>query len=404
MHKCLVCNNKIFNQILNLKKQPLANSLRIKKSDKQKKYPLNLVHCKKCSTVQLDYVVNPKKLFENYVWKTNSSKFVKIYAKEFFNKFNKKLNKNSKILEIASNDGTFLRDFKKKNHFVIGVDPAKNIAQIANNANIKTIPKFFNLKTSKNIKKNYGKFDFVFARNVIPHVKEINSIIKGVNNIMNDKGICAIEFHYSGKILDELHYDSIYHEHLHYFTIKTISKIFGKFNLFPFDVFKSPISGGSLVISFSKKRIKKSTNLNKLIKKENLKKYNSYKTWKNFGTKSQIHKEILVKIIEKFKNKKYQIIGYGASARSSTVINYADINEKSVEYIIDNNPLKKNKFSPGTNIKIISFSEIKKSFKKLCIIIFAWNFKDEIINSLKKFRIKAKLIIPFPNKVIVYEI
>ena len=112
MHKCLVCSNKKFNQILNLNKQPLANSLRVKKNFKQKKYPLNLIHCKKCSTVQLDHVVDPKKLFKKYVWTTNSSKFVKTYAKEFFKKFDKKLSRNSKILEIASNDGTFLKYFK----------------------------------------------------------------------------------------------------------------------------------------------------------------------------------------------------------------------------------------------------------------------------------------------------
>ena len=404
MHKCLVCSNKKFNQILNLNKQPLANSLRVKKNFKQKKYPLNLIHCKKCSTVQLDHVVDPKKLFKKYVWTTNSSKFVKTYAKEFFKKFDKKLSRNSKILEIASNDGTFLKYFKKNKNLVIGVDPAKNIAKIANKSKIKTIPKFFNFSESKKIKKKYGKFDFVFARNVIPHVKEINSIIRGINNLLFDKGICSIEFHYSGKILDELHYDSIYHEHLHYFTIKTISKIFKKFNLFPFDVFKSPISGGSLVMTFSKKNIKKTKNLNKLISKENIKKYNSYKTWKSFGIKSQNHRNALNKIIEKFKIREYKIIGYGASARSSTLINYAGINEKSLEYIIDNNPLKKNKFSPGTNIKIKGFSKNIKSFKKICIIIFAWNFKDEIINSLKKFRVNAKLIIPFPNEIRIYEI
>ena len=177
MHKCLICNNVKFNQILNLRKQPLANSLRKEKKIKQIKYPLNLVQCKKCTTVQLDHVVNPKKLFENYVWTTNSSVSVNIYAKYFFNKFNKLLKKKSKILEIASNDGTFLKYFYKKGHTVIGVDPAKNIAKIANKQKIKTLPEFFNYSTSMKIKKDNGKFDFVFARNVFETDSATFSII-----------------------------------------------------------------------------------------------------------------------------------------------------------------------------------------------------------------------------------
>lgn len=404
MHKCLICNYKKFNQVLNLKKQPLANSLRFNKKKKQKKYPLNLIQCKNCSTVQLNYIVNPKQLFENYVWTTNSSKAINNYAKFFFNKFNKVLKKKSKVLEVASNDGTFLRYFKQKKHFIIGVDPAKNIAKIANKNRIKTLPKFFNFKTSNSIKKKYKKFDFIFARNVIPHVKEINSIIKGIYNLLEDTGTCAVEFHYAGKIIDELHYDSIYHEHLHYFTIKTISKLFAKFKLYPYNVFKSPISGGSLVIYFSK-TIKKKTNfLEKLIKIENQKKYNSFKTWNNFGIKSYSHKKKLFKILKSYKNKDYQIIGYGASARSSTVINYTGLNEKIINYIIDNNPLKMNKYSPGTGIKIQKFSQNLISNRKLCLVIFAWNFKDEIIRSLKKSKVKTKLLIPFPNKITVHEI
>ena len=404
MHKCLICNNVKFNQILNLQKQPLANSLRKEKKIKQIKYPLNLVQCKKCTTVQLDHVVNPKKLFENYVWTTNSSVSVNIYAKYFFNKFNKLLKTKSKILEIASNDGTFLKYFDKKGHKVIGVDPAKNIAKIANKQKIKTLPEFFNYSTSTKIKKDNGKFDFVYARNVLPHVKEINSIIKGIDNILEDSGSCAIEFHYAGKILKELHYDSIYHEHLHYFTIKTISTAFAKFNLYPYDIFKSPISGGSLVISFSKKHIKKTLNFKKLIKEENIKKYNSFKKWKDFGIKSKNHKNNLIKVIEECQNEKYEIIGYGASARSSTVINYAGFNHRTIKYIIDNNPLKIKKFSPGSDIQIRKISKKTKLINKLCIVLFAWNFKDEIIKSLKSFKIKAKIIIPFPKKITINEI
>ena len=404
MHTCLICNSSKFNNILDLKKQPLANSLRKNKNSKYNKYPLHLVQCKLCSTVQLDYIVDPKKLFKNYVWTTSSSKAVKVYAEFFCNKFNSILKTKSKILEIASNDGTFLKYFKQKKHNVIGIDPAKNIAKIANQKNIPTISRFFNFQSAKFIKKKYNKFDFIFARNVIPHVKEINSIIKGIKSLLVDSGTCAVEFHYSGKILDELHYDSIYHEHLHYFTIKTITKLFNKFKLYPYDAFKSPISGGSLVVYFSKKQKKKSNFFKRLIQNEKIKKYNNFLTWKKFGQKSNLHKEKLKELIRSYKEKNYKIIGYGASARSSTVINYTNLNEKIVDFIIDNNPLKRNRFSPGTSIEIKKFSKNIRKYRKLLIIIFAWNFKNEIIMSLKKSKIKSKLLIPFPKKITIHEI
>jgi len=270
--QCRICGSKSLKEVLNLQNQPSSNALRKKLSDKEHKIPLKLLYCQKCSTTQLSATANPKYLFNHYVWVTETSKSAKEYSNLFFKRVIKKTKKNSFVVEIASNDGTFLKPFKKSGRSVLGIDPAKNIAKIANKKGINTLSKFFNNECAKDIIKNSSNADIVFARNVIPHVKDIHSIVNGINTLLSKDGTAIIEFHYSKIIQDELHYDSIYHEHLFYFTLKTMTNLFKQYGLYAYDVDKSPISGGSLVLYFSKSKLLISKNLNDLVKEEKIKK------------------------------------------------------------------------------------------------------------------------------------
>lgn len=403
--RCRLCKSDKLNIFFNLGNHQPSNSLKKKINEIIPSIPLKLLFCKSCKTVQLSDTANPKLLFEKYVWVTGTSDGAKKYAKVFYSRVKKKLTKKKNfICEIASNDGTFLNIFKKKGNKVLGIDPAKNISIVANKNGIKTLPEFFDENLSNKIKQSYGSPDLIFARNVIPHVEGIISIVKGISNLIHKDGKVAIEFHYSKKILDELHYDSIYHEHLFYFSIHTLTNLFKKYKLFPFDVDISPISGGSLVIYFSKKRKTIKTKLKKLINYEKKIKINSLKTWKKFQNDSKKHSEKLLNLIKNIKLN-YKIFGYGASARSSTLLNYAKINHAYLDFIVDKNPLKSNKFTAGTNIKIISPLLAKKKIKnyKYCILL-AWNFRREIIEELKKLKFKGKVIVPLPNKTKIYEI
>jgi len=230
-------------------------------------------------------------------------------------------------------------------------------------------------------------------------VRDIKSIVKGMSELLTNKGTAIIEFHYAKIIQDELHYDSIYHEHLFYFTIETISKVFIKYGLYPYDVDKSPISGGSLVLYFSKTKNKVSSKLKKLIQNEKSNKVNEYFKWKKFAVKSIIHSKKLKSKIQKLV-KKNKVIGYGASARSSTLLNFCQINDNILNQIVDKNKLKKNKFTPGTNIKIIDYEQIKNDIKNYKIIfVLAWNFKREIMRDLNKIGYKGKYLLPLPNKI-----
>jgi hypothetical protein len=397
---CRICGSIKLKKIINLNDQPPANSLH-KKNVSIKNVPLELLYCLKCHTAQLSATVNPKYLFNNYLWLTSTSTTAKKYSDFFFNKINQKIKERSFIVEIASNDGTFLRPFKKSGHKILGVDPAKNIVNIAKKQKINTICNFFNYKTSKKILKNNGHADIVIARNVIPHVKDIHSIIKGISSLLSEKGIAVIEFHYAKIIIDELHYDSIYHEHLFYFTIETITNIFGKYLLKPFDIFRSPISGGSLVLFFSKENKKESVLLKKIKKDEKRFDLNSFSKWRVFAKKTYLHSKELKKTLDHYLLKDQKLVGFGASARSSTLLNFNNINSSKILYIMDKNSLKHNLYTPGSNILVCPYRRINKHYN---VILLAWNFKDEFIKYLKSTNYKGKIIIPLPNKVFIYEV
>ncbi len=395
---CRICESKNIVHVMDLGDQPPANSLRSELTEELPDVPLQLVHCGDCSTVQLSATVDPAFLFSHYVWVTGTSKTAHEYSKFFSaNVLERSGVKNPFVVEIASNDGTFLKDFAAKGCKVLGVDPAKNIAEIATKSGVPTLADFFNLSTAKLVKEKEGSADIVFARNVIPHVKEVHSIIHGIAELLKDDGLGVIEFHYSQIILDELHYDSVYHEHLFFYSLRSIMFLLNKYGLKPFDLTKSPISGGSLVIYFSKKEKEQSATLKEALAQEDKNKTNDLQTWKDFATACSAHAVELKKIVEEYKQKG-SIIAYGASARSSTMLNYAGLDSKVIDYVIDKNPLKHNRYTPGTNIPIISFEEGKALFDKCAsILLLAWNFEKEIIEELRANGYTGSIIVPLPN-------
>ncbi len=400
--KCRICFSKNISQILDLGNQPLANNLIKNVKIKEKKFPLKIFFCNKCKAVQLSETINPKILFDNYFWTTSTSSTARNFSEKFYKKIMKIVQiKNPLIVEIASNDGTYLKPFKRQNR-VIGIDPARNICKIANKQGIPTINSFFNLKTSKLIKRKYGQGNIIFARNVVAHVKNIHELIRSALNLISKDGIFAVEFHYAKKILEDLQYDSIYHEHIFYFSIESIKFLFKKHGFHLFDGFKSPISGGALVLIFGKNKKKISERLKLLEKNEKKSKVNSFATWKIFSKKVVKHSEIFRKTIEKIYNKNGKFPGYGASARSSTILNFAKISNDQLSFIVDKNPLKNNLYTPGSKIKIVNNTIFSKKIKKFDhILLLAWNFRKEILDEFRKKKYIGKIVLPLPKKTII---
>ncbi len=395
--KCRSCESDVITNVLDLGKQPLANGLlnKIKKTN-VKEIPLQLVICKTCKLLQLSCTVKPELLFKKYLWVTGTSKKVNNYREYFFRKLTKYLKLEKKfIIEVASNDGYFLEYVKKKN-IVLGIDPAKNLAEIAKKKGVKTFTDFFNLKNSKKIHKIYKrKSDLVICRNVIPHIENIQEVMKSLKYIISDSGMGVIEFHDATNILEKNHYDYIYHEHIFYFTITSLTNILKKYGMFTFDFFKSPISGGSYVILFKKNKTTLSRNLKKKLEAEKKNKVQSIQNWKSLENKCKIHKFKLMEFFNKH-SVDSNIVGYGASARSSTLLNYLKLNNNSLKKIFDINPLKKNLYTPGTNIKI-EFPTKKKIKSFNIIFLLAWNFKKEILNFLRSNGFKGKILQPLPK-------
>jgi len=399
INECRISQSKDLIKVLDLGHQPLANSLKKKQFDYEEKYPLTLSFCEKSSLLQLNETIKKEILFDSYVWVTATSSTAKNYSEVFYTNVNQNIQLDKEkdlIIEIASNDGTFLKPFIKKGFKkVLGVDPAQNISELANKHNIKTINDYWSKDFANNLKNKYGNAKLVFARNVIPHVSELDSVLSGVENILDENGVGIFEIHDANIIFNELHYDSVYHEHLCYFTLKSISYLLNKFNLYPFEIKRSPISGGSFVLYFSKKKRPQSKTLELEIAKEEKTKINNANSWIEFANKVEKHKEDIKKIISNFSQKK--IIGFGSSARSQTFLNFCGFDNNNLDLIIDNNSLKQNLYSPGSNIKIVNFENGIKS-KPDAIMVLAWNFKDEIINHCKAAGYKGNFIIPFPSK------
>jgi hypothetical protein len=308
------------------------------------------------------------------------------------------------IVEVASNDGTFLRRFKDAGHRVLGVDPAKNITQIANETGIPTVEAFFGLETAKKIVKQHGAANCVFARNVIPHVENVHDVISGMVHCLEENGTGSIEFHYSQIVLDGLHYDSIYHEHLCYHSLKSICYLLGKHGLTAFDVIESPISGGSLVVYFSKNKRRPTQKLRKKLELEQNSGLGTQEKWESFAQGCLRHRETLKEMIRCELDSGAKIIGYGASARSSTLSNFCNIDHHQLICIADKNPMKHKKYTPGTDTLIVS-PEVAFSKNPNVILLLAWNFSDEVLSLLKnEYQFKGTVIKPLPNSPQLIEI
>ena len=403
--KCRLCDATDLHTILELGDQPPANSLRKKVSETLENVPLTICRCPKCTTIQLTETIDPEYMFSDYIWVTGTSKGAREYSKIFADRIVSKLSKSDDlfIVEVASNDGTFLQRFKEAGHRVLGVDPAKNLAELAQKNGIPTLADFFSLNVAKKVTAENGHADIVIARNVIPHVPDPNDVVGGMAECLKENGVGAIEFHWIGKILSELHYDSIYHEHFFYHSLHSINELLLRHGLNLFDVAESPISGGSLVAFFSKEKRVVTSDLKDQLESEREEGISSLEAWQDFAKMSFEHRVQLKSMIDSENLSGKKVIGYGASARSSTMLNFCGIDHNHLACVADQNALKHNRYTPGTDVLIVSPEEALKENPDT-VVILAWNFKDEIIEDLKEKGFKGSVIIPLPNTPYLLEI
>ena len=378
--ECRSCGNSNLKRVVSLGYQPLANNLINKKDEKCELYPLEVNYCNKCHNCQLSVAVNPKKMFSNYLYTSSTSKvfrdhFVnaaKKYSKEF--KLDKK---KSYIIDIGSNDGVALKPFLDlgfKN--ILGVEPAKNLAKLANKNKIKTFNGFLEKKNIKKIKKNA---DLILASNVFAHSDKLKEMAECMLNLLSKKGTIIIEVQYLMNTLRDLTFDNIYHEHYNYWSLTSLVYFFNQFGAKIFRSERVDTHGGSIRVYIKKdNKTKIESTVKQMLKEEEAFGIKNFTTYQKFGEKIYKIRENVLKNIKKLKEKNKTIIGYGAPAKASTCLNFFGIS-KEIDFIVEDNKLKHNKFIPGVKIPIRNKSKIKD--KNNILLVLAWNFFNDIKNN-----------------------
>tara|TARA_Y100000590_G_scaffold456277_1_gene606543 strand:+ start:19 stop:2574 length:2556 start_codon:yes stop_codon:yes gene_type:complete len=374
---CRSCGKSDLKRVISLGYQPLANNLLKKKDDKSEMYPLEVNYCSNCHNCQLSVVVEPKKMFSNYLYLSSTSKIFRNHfenaAKNYIKQF-KLSPKKSYIIDIGSNDGVALKPFKKLNFKkIIGIEPAKNLAKLANKQKIKTINNFFDEKILKKINKNA---DLVLASNVFAHSDNLKTMAECMLKVVKDTGVIVIEVQYLFNTLKDLTFDNIYHEHYNYWSLTSLVTFFNNLGAKIYKTERINTHGGSLRVYIKKNRkVKVETSVRDLLKEEENFGIKKYETYTNFAKKVYEIRKNVRKNISELKKNDNQIIGYGSPAKATTSLNFFGISNE-IDYIVEDNKLKHGKFLPGMKIPIISKEKLKK--KPNYALVLAWNFFKDI--------------------------
>ena len=375
--ECRSCGNENLKRVVSLGYQPLANNLLTKKDQKTDLYPLEMNYCENCHNCQLSVAVDPKKMFSNYLYTSSTSKVFRDHfinsAKKYIKEFKLKP-KKSFVIDVGSNDGIALKPFKDlKFKKLLGIEPAKNLAKLANKNKIKTFNGFLTKKNMKKIKKNA---DLILASNVFAHSDNLREMAECMINLLSKKGNLVIEVQYLLNTIKDLTFDNIYHEHYNYWSLTSLTNFFKKYKVKIYKAEKINTHGGSLRIYIKKDlKIKTDISVTKLLDEEYKFGITKFETYKKFGEKIYKIRENVIKNLDKLRKDKKYLIGYGAPAKATTALNFFGISNQ-IQFIVEDNKLKHNKFIPGVKIPIYSKNKIVD--KNSTIIVLAWNFFEDI--------------------------
>lgn len=402
---CRACGSRDLSMYLDLGKLPLANNLEPTaiKAFTADRYPLQVMLCNECHLSQLSIVVDPHKLFSNYVYRSAMSagyvKHCREMAKYLKDKYN--LSSSSFVIDIAGNDGTLLKEFKEELelHKLLNIDPAENLCKISWENGVPAKPFFWDMAVSKTVEDTMGKADVITATNVFAHVDNIKEFLEATKYILKEDGVLVLEFPYLVNFIDNREFDTIYFEHLSYFSISPLDRVCKEVGLEIVHVEKIPIHGGSVRVEIQKngEHLRRYSSVDEFIEKEEEEyQYMAQYIW--FA--NDVNKFIITfkHKLEELKN----VAAFAASAKGNTLLNSAGLTADDIRYIVDETPEKIGKFSPGTGIEIVGMERLKADPPNY-LLILAWNFQEEIINKVKPFY-KGKFIIPIPEFRIIKDI
>lgn len=398
---CRICSGKNLEMVLDLGMQPPANAF-LRDIDlglEEKKFPLRVFFCKDCYLVQLLDIVDKGYLFSHYLYLSSANKplsehFAK-YASYVYD--NILINKDKFLIEIGSNDGSLLREFMKFGVEVLGIEPASNVAKMANDAGISTQNSFFTSEIAEELA-NRRKPSVIIANNVVGHIEDLGDFMKGINYLLNENGVFVFEVPYLVNMLDKHEYDTIYHEHLSYFSLLPLQRIVEEHGLEIFNVQLQKVHGGTIRVFVCKKgKYEENKTVSAMLGKESERGLHKVETYRKFAENVILSKEILLKELKRLKQENKRIFGYGAPAKGNVLLNYCGISTETLDFMTDTTALKQGLYTPGMHIPVRSPDVIKKLGKGDVALLLAWNYEEDIIKKEADYRNRGGLfIVPIP--------
>jgi len=391
-NKCRFCSSPLKTTFADLGMSPLSNSY-LSPEDLNRMepfYPLHAFVCENCYLVQLQEFQSPDKIFSDYAYFSSYSETWLKHAQDFVSYIIKRyeLDNTKQIVEVASNDGYLLQYFHERGFPVLGIEPAKNVAEAAINAGISTTVKFFGVQTAEELASNGKKADLLIGNNVLAHVPDLNDFVKGLKILLKSDGIITMEFPHLMRLIEGSQFDTIYHEHFSYFSFTSVENIFFEHGLTIFDVDELSTHGGSLrIYACHSEDQSKVTNesVENLIEREEVDGFKDLNLYMTFNGKVKATKRSILDFMNKNKNEGKSIVGYGAPAKGNTLLNYCGIGKDYIDYTVDRSPHKQGYFLPGTHIPIYHPDKIKETLPDY-VVILPWNLKDEIMEQMAHIR------------------
>jgi novobiocin biosynthesis protein NovU/D-mycarose 3-C-methyltransferase len=387
---------------------PLANGLIRPEniSANEPKFPLVVCYCKDCSMSQLSVVVNPEILFRDYFYMSSISNTFRIHCNAIAHDLKDTMNLGSTdlVVDIASNDGCLLQEFKKLEVKTLGVEPAVNLAKLANSNGIETLNNFWDKNSALKIANEYGGAKVITAFNVFAHVDDVHEFVQNIKTALRNDGIFVIEVPYLIDFLEKHEFDTVYHEHLSYFLLKPLQHILEQNGMRIIHVKKHSIHGGTIEVTAVKDNSQTKNMISNiddfLIIEKNLGCYNS-EHYLNFANEVQNIKKNLTELVKDLRLNGKKIAGFAASAKGNTLLNYCNLDFNSIQYVVDETPTKQGLLTPGSHIPIVQIPHLQSQPPDY-LLILAWNFVEEIMDKTKQFKINGgKYIIPIPKIQIV---
>lgn len=404
---CRYCNATLSESFLNLGIVPLANSF-LKQEQKNKEEfvcPLVLTWCRQCALVQLTHAVPPELMFSNYLYVSSTTQTFKRHFAEYAKAVKERLGNRKNVLavDIGSNDGLLLSSYQNEGLRAVGIEPARNLSDLANENGLRTINRFFDADAVKQVVSEFGKAGVISANNVFAHMDRIQEVCKNMRELLTDDGMIVLEFPYLAVMLKEMLFDMVYHEHLSYISITSLSYLMNQFDFEIFDLAQVASHGGSLRVFIQKKGgvHKSSPEVKKYLEEEKKAGFHSASVYIDFAKRVYEVKKNVLQWIGEAKKEGMMISGYGAPAKANTLISFCGLTQREIEYIVDDNPLKQGCLTPGSKIPVVPLEHLNQKPTDY-VIIFAWNFASEIIRKIQHLQHKGvKFIVPLPRPKII---